>query len=117
MPFWERPGMLDLIKQGLGVMVALIVGFFVLRPILKGLLKPAPLAMNNVALAGPMPTVSVMVDDDDMTPDRVSTSQAQLGSPALLAYEQKVGLAKRMAAENPKQVAQVVKSWVSEDGS
>jgi flagellar M-ring protein FliF len=116
MPFWERPGMLDLIKQGLGVMIALIVGFFVLRPILKGLLKPAPLAMNNVALAGPMPTVSVMVDDDDMTPDRVSTSQAQLGSPALLAYEQKVGLAKRMAAENPKQVAQVVKSWVSEDG-
>ncbi|WP_413625705.1 flagellar basal-body MS-ring/collar protein FliF [Luteibacter sp. Lutesp34] len=117
MPFWERPGMLDLIKQGLGVMVALIVGFFVLRPILKGLLKPPPLAMNNVALAGPMPTVSVMVDDDDMTPDRVSSSQAQLGSPALLAYEQKVGLAKRMAAENPKQVAQVVKSWVSEDGS
>ncbi|SEM27662.1 flagellar M-ring protein FliF [Luteibacter sp. UNCMF331Sha3.1] len=117
MPFWERPGMLDLIKQGLGVMIALIVGFFVLRPILKGLLKPAPLAMNNVALAGPMPTVSVMVDDDDMTPDRVSTtSQAQLGSPALLAYEQKVGLAKRMAAENPKQVAQVVKSWVSDDG-
>jgi flagellar M-ring protein FliF len=115
-PFWERPGMLDLIKQGMGVMIALLVGFFVLRPILKGLLKPAPLSMNNVALAGPMPSVSVMVDDDDMTPDRVSTSP-QLGSPALLAYEQKVGLAKRMAAENPKQVAQVVKSWVSDDGA
>jgi flagellar M-ring protein FliF len=115
-PFYERPGMLDLIKQGLGVMVALLVGFFVLRPILKGLLKPVPMAMNNVALAGPMPTVSVMVDDDDMAPDRVSTSP-QLGSPALLAYEQKVGLAKRMAAENPKQIAQVVKSWVSDDGS
>ncbi|MDF3982102.1 flagellar basal-body MS-ring/collar protein FliF [Luteibacter sp. PPL201] len=116
-PFWEHPGMLDLIKQGLGVMVALIVGFFVLRPILKGLLKPAPVMMNNVALAGPMPTVSVMVDDDDMTPDRVSTSaQPQLGSPHLLAYEQKVGLAKRMAAENPKQIAQVVKSWVGDDG-
>lgn len=114
-PFWERPGMLDLIKQGLGVMVALLVGFFVLRPILKGLLKPAPHSMN-MAIAGPMPTVSVMVDDDDMTPDRVSTSP-QLGSPALLAYEQKVGLAKRMAAENPKQVAQVVKSWVSDDGA
>jgi len=117
-PFYERPGMLDLIKQGLGVMIALVVGFFVLRPILKGLLKPAPVSMNNVALAGPMPTVSVMVDDDDMTPDRVSTrSPAQLGSPALLAYDQKVGLAKRMAAENPKQIAQVVKSWVSDDGS
>ncbi len=31
MPFWERPGMLDLIKQGLGVMIALLVAFFVLR--------------------------------------------------------------------------------------
>lgn len=117
-PFWERPGMLDLIKQGLGVMIALVLGFFVLRPMLKGLLKPAQIPMNNVALAGPMPTVSVMVDDDDMTPDRVtaSTQAAQLGSPALLAYEQKVGLAKRMAAENPKQIAQVVKSWVADDG-
>ncbi|GAA0900644.1 flagellar M-ring protein FliF [Luteibacter anthropi] len=116
-PFWERPGMLDLIKQGLGVMIALVVGFFVLRPMLKGLLKPAPVAMNNVALAGPIPSVSVMVDDDDMTPDRVTAStQVQLGSPALLAYEQKVGLAKRMAAENPKQIAQVVKSWVADDG-
>lgn len=115
-PFYERPGMLDLIKQGLGVMIALVVGFFVLRPILKGLLKPVPMPMSNVALAGPVPTVSVMVDDDDMAPDRVSTSP-QLGSPALLAYEQKVGLAKRMAAENPKQIAQVVKSWVSDDGS
>lgn len=114
--FWERPGMLDLIKQGLGVMVALIVGFFVLRPMLKGLLKPAPVMEQGMALAGPMPTVSVMVDDDDMTPDRAVASQVQLGSPALLAYEQKVGLAKRMAAENPKQVAQVVKSWVSDDG-
>jgi flagellar M-ring protein FliF len=117
-PFWERPGMLDLIKQGLGVMIALLVGFFVLRPMLKGLLKPAPVAMANAALAGPMPTVSVMVDDDDdMTPDRAHvTSQAQIGAPAMLAYEQKVGLAKRMAAENPKQIAQVVKSWVADDG-
>ncbi|KAF1005530.1 MAG: Flagellar M-ring protein [Luteibacter sp.] len=117
-PFWERPGMLDLIKQGLGVMIALVLGFFVLRPMLKGLLKPAQMPMTNVALAGPMPTVSVMVDDDDMTPDRVTASvqAAQLGSPALLAYEQKVGLAKRMAAENPKQIAQVVKSWVADDG-
>ncbi|HEY4092748.1 MAG TPA: flagellar basal-body MS-ring/collar protein FliF [Luteibacter sp.] len=114
---WERPGMLDLIKQGLGVMVALIVGFFVLRPMLKGLLKPAPVTEQGMALAGPMPTVSVMVDDDDMSPERSrGGSHVQLGAPALLAYEQKVGLAKRMAAENPKQVAQVVKSWVSDDG-
>ncbi|MBB3225596.1 flagellar M-ring protein FliF [Luteibacter sp. Sphag1AF] len=116
MPFWEKPGMLDLIKQALGVLVALIVGFFVLRPMMRGLLKPAA-PQQVAALEGPLPTVSVMVDDDDLATDEVRSSHAaQLGSPALLAYEQKIGLAKRMAAENPKQVAQVVKSWVSDDG-
>jgi flagellar M-ring protein FliF len=33
-----------------------------------------------------------------------------------MAYEQRIGLARRMVAENPKQVAQVVKNWVGEDG-
>ncbi|TCV94152.1 flagellar M-ring protein FliF [Luteibacter rhizovicinus] len=115
-PFWEKPGMLDLIKQALGVMVALIVGFFVLRPMMRGLLKPQH-AQHSVALEGPLPTVSVMVDDDDLATDDVRASHAaKLGSPTMLAYEQKIGLAKRMANENPKQVAQVVKSWVSDDG-
>jgi flagellar M-ring protein FliF len=111
-PFWERPGMLELIKQGLGVLVALLVAFFVLRPMMRGLLRPQ-FPMNTAALSGPIPTVSVMVDDDDMD-DRQPA--AKINAPALLAYEQKIGLAKRMASENPKQVAQVVKSWVGDDG-
>ena len=103
--------MLELIKQGLGVLVALLVAFFVLRPMMRGLLRPQ-LPMSSVALPGPMPTVSVMVDDDM---DERSPAP-RINAPALLAYEQKIGLAKRMASENPKQVAQVVKSWVGDDG-
>ena len=34
-----------------------------------------------------------------------------------LSYEQRVGQARRMVGENSKQVAQVVKNWVSEDGN
>jgi flagellar M-ring protein FliF len=112
-PIWQRPGMLELIKQGLGVLVALLVAFFVLRPMMRGLLRPQYPVV--AALPSPMPTVSVMVDDDDM--EHEGPQSAKLNAPALLAYEQKIGLAKRMAAETPKQVAQVVKSWVADDGS
>jgi flagellar M-ring protein FliF len=112
-PFWQKPGMIDLIKQGLGVIAALLVAFFVLRPMMRTVMRP-PMAMQP-ALAGPIPTVSVVVDDDDMDTQKIDTRSGK-GAPALLAYEQKIGLAKRMANDNPKQVAQVVKSWVAEDG-
>jgi len=114
-PFWQRPGMMDLIKQGVGVLIALIVGFVFLRPMLKGLLKgPAP--VMQPALAGPIPTVSVRLTDDDDDERAPESGRSRLGSPQAMAYEQRIGLARRMVAENPKQVAQVVKNWVGEDG-
>jgi flagellar M-ring protein FliF len=114
-PFWQRPGMMDLIKQGIGVLIALIVGFVFLRPMLKGLLKgPAP--VMQPALAGPIPTVSVRLTDDDDDQPAPESGRSRLGSPQAMAYEQRIGLARRMVAENPKQVAQVVKNWVGEDG-
>jgi flagellar M-ring protein FliF len=114
-PFWQRPGMMDLIKQGVGVLIALIVGFVFLRPMLKGLLKgPAP--VMQPALAGPIPTVSVRLTDDDDDEPAPESGRSRLGSPQAMAYEQRIGLARRMVAENPKQVAQVVKNWVGEDG-
>ena len=114
LPLWQRPGMLDLFKQGLGIGLALLVAFGLLRPMLKGLLRSDS---RQLALAGdgPMPTIQVRTDDmaDDEAP-------AQLGSaaPAMQAtlnYEKRVESARRMVGENSKQVAQVVKNWVNED--
>lgn len=114
-PFWERPGMLDLIKQGAGILVALLVAFGLLRPLLRGLSR-APVPGTGLAVATPdgtpMPTISVRVDDDDEGDELVRLG----GVPQQLAYEQRIGIARRMVNENPKQVAQVVRSWVGEDG-
>jgi flagellar M-ring protein FliF len=52
-------------------------------------------------------------DDDERAPE---SGRSRLGSPQAMAYEQRIGLARRMVAENPTQVAQVVKNWVGEDG-
>jgi flagellar M-ring protein FliF len=112
MAFWERPGMLDLIKQGIGVLIALVVAFGLLRPLLRGLTR-APVPGKGLALAQPsMPQpISVRIDDDDdgNPLDRLSVSPT-------VAYEQRISQARRMVGENPKQVAQVVKNWVVEDG-
>ena len=110
-PFWQRPGMMDLIKQGIGILLALLVAFGVLRPLLKGLLRGEA---TTRALPSPMPKISVRVDDE---PQGAAEPARLHGAAPALAYEQRVGSARRMVTENPKQVAQVVKNWVSEDGS
>jgi len=113
-PFWERPGMLDLIKQAAGILVALLVAFGLLRPLLRGLSR-GPSPSRELALADTpalsAPTLSVRIDDKE------DDDVLKLGVPPQLAYEQRIGIARRMVGENPKQVAQVVKSWVGEDGA
>ncbi|MCP1373765.1 flagellar basal-body MS-ring/collar protein FliF [Dyella lutea] len=109
MSFWQRPGMLDLIKQGGGILVALLVAFGLLRPLLKSLSRgPARPAEAANALPSPMPKVSVQVADiPEDEPARIGQA---------IAYEQKINMAKRMVSENPKQVAQVVRNWVGDNG-
>jgi len=108
-PLWQRPGAMDLIKQSLGALLALLVAFGLLRPLLKGLLRSDTSAR---ALPSPMPVISVRVDDD---PPLAEPARLNAAGP-ILAYEQRIGMAKRMVGENSKQVAQVVKNWVVEDG-
>ena len=108
LPLWQRPGALDLIKQGIGVLIALIVAFGLLRPLLKGLLRGAP--QPALAAGAGMPTVSVRIADDE------EDERDRLAGPQVIGYEQKVSLARRMVTDNPKQVAQVVRNWVGEDG-
>lgn len=110
-PLWERPGALDLIKQGLGVLIALLVAFGLLRPLLKGLLRNPP---AREMLPATLPTVSVRVGDDEL---REGSQPARIDAAPTLAYEQRIGLARRMVGENSKQVAQVVRNWVNEDGN
>jgi len=106
LPFWQRPGMPDLIKQGLGVLIALVVAFGLLRPLLRGVFRgAAPMTLPAPAPAG----LSVRIDD---APEE---GGARLDAPSAQDYEQRVQMARRIVDNDPRQVAQVVKNWVGED--
>ncbi|MGB3463103.1 flagellar basal-body MS-ring/collar protein FliF [Rhodanobacter lindaniclasticus] len=110
-PLWERPGAMDLIKQGIGVLIALLVAFGLLRPLLRGVTRGTSGAR---ALPAPKSQISVRVADEpeaDEQPARLA------GAMPALEYEQRIGQARRLVGENSRQVAQVVRNWVSEDGN
>ena len=80
-------------------------------PLLRGVTRGTSGAK---ALPAPKSQISVRVADEpeaDEQPARLA------GAMPALEYEQRIGQARRLVGENSRQVAQVVRNWVSEDGN
>jgi flagellar M-ring protein FliF len=101
-PLWEQPMIRDIAKLVAGLIVLLVIIFTVLRPLVKGLLSPARAAFAgggmeaNVA-GGPRPAAPA--------PPPIQP----------LAYEQQLAQARTLVSQDPKRVAQVVRTMVAQD--
>jgi flagellar M-ring protein FliF len=103
-PIWEQAWAQTLAKVLAGVVVLLIIVFSVLKPLTKGLLtqaKQQPLLAGGGVLVGG---------------GGGGGGGAAAGEAPGLAYEQQVAQARGLVSQDPKRVAQVVKTWVSTDG-
>ena len=106
---WETPAFRDLLKQGLGALLVLVLFFGALRPMSRSLMQAASapqLAYSGEGAGGRM----LAVEDSN------SGAVAALPGPGKKPVEQRIDGARKMAADNPESVANVVKTWVAEDG-
>ena len=101
MPIWEQPWVLNVAKIVAGLVVVLVLVFSVLKPMLKTL------------LAQPRPLIPMGALPGSQT-DESRAAAANTGSPAnaSLAYEQQLAQARTLVGQDPKRVAQVVRTWV-----
>ncbi len=97
-PLWQRPMVQDIARLGLGALLLLAIALGVLRPMIRNL--TAQTMTPALAAAG-----------DGRAPE---ASPAAGGAAPTLAYEQQVVQAKTLVTQDPKRVAQVVKTWVGE---
>jgi flagellar M-ring protein FliF len=100
-PFWEKAWVQNLAKLLGGVLVLFVIIFSVLKPLTKGLLTQArqqPQLLSAVSGGGNL------------------LAGGGGGEGQSLAYEQQVAQARGLVSQDPKRVAQVVKTWVSADG-
>jgi flagellar M-ring protein FliF len=100
-PFWEKAWVQDLAKLLGGVLVLFVIIFSVLKPLTKGLLTQARQQPQLLGVAGGGGNL---------------ISGPGAGEGQSLAYEQQVAQARGLVSQDPKRVAQVVKTWVSTDG-
>jgi flagellar M-ring protein FliF len=106
-PIWEQPFVRDIAKLVAGLIVLLVLVLAVLRPLTRGLLthsrataQPAALAAAAEAAGGP-------------GAPRVANGALTQAPP--LAYEQQLAQARTLVGQDPKRVAQVVRTWVASD--
>jgi flagellar M-ring protein FliF len=102
-PLWERPMVRDLTKLGAGVIVLLVLTFVVLRPLVRGLLAQAK---TTAALPAPGP---------ENAGAKAAAAALPAAQSAPLAYEQQLAQARSLVSQDPKRVAQVVRTWVAQD--
>jgi flagellar M-ring protein FliF len=99
-PLWQRPWVRDVARLILGALVLVALALGVLRPLIKNLSSHAlPAAAPELLPAG------ARAEDRPMVPTAPSQS---------LAYEQQLVQARGLVTQDPKRVAQVVRTWVGE---
>lgn len=100
-PLWQRPEVLDWARRGLGGLVVLVIAFAVLRPALRELttVRALPAATTTATLAG----------------EQAMLAGAVGASGGGMPYEEKLALARGAVTQDPKKVAQVVRTWVGAD--
>jgi flagellar M-ring protein FliF len=123
LPLWKQPEMHALAKEaGRYLLIALAILFLyfkVLKPLLNKLTKkeeePQPElleAPERDAEGNPILTAATADPDDDGAV--VQLSDADSMGPAPGKYQLSLEQARKLARENPKVVANVIKEWVSE---
>jgi flagellar M-ring protein FliF len=108
-PLWERPLFAELAKIAAGLVVLLVLSLAVLRPLVRALIGPA-----RAALAAPAPA-ALAVEPALAAPGGRAVAATPAGGSAAPPYEQQVSNARALVSQDPKRVAQVVRTWVTAD--
>lgn len=115
-PMWEQPWFWDLAKRGAGFLLVIFLIFGVFRPILKRLAesgKEESLAALESQLGGSLGLEGMQTaGGPEVT--LTGTSNPLLPGPNA-SYEQHVDAVKTLVAEDPRRVAQVVKTWIANE--
>ena len=98
-------------KQLLGILAVIVLIFGVLKPVLRNLAQAGGDKPQLGVAAGELANGQLADDQVTLTGN---TGVLQLPGGPAISYEQQLDMAKSIAREDPKRVAQVVKSWVDE---
>lgn len=114
--FWESAGFASTVKQGLAGLAVLIVALGIIRPAMRQLMTAPSINSNGMMIGNDLnqmeqPGISVAPKMALLGTSPPSSAMPRLSHD----LEDKMNSVRSAASEDPRLVAQVVKSWVSEN--
>ncbi len=106
---WQQPWVWDVAKQAGGVILVLILILFVLRPTMKKLTEPPVIHQLAEGEGGSASSGSGGEGDS------LDGGDDSMMLPGPEKYENTLEAARQMVQDDPKRVAQVIRSWVSDN--
>lgn len=121
-PFWGQAWLLELVKWAVIGLIAILVLFVVVRPLLRHLLSKSESGSAAPALTGSAAEGRLMSMQESglegLLEDRVELS-GQSGSPLsdpVQLLDRRLKMAKALVAEDPKRAVQVIRNWMTKEG-
>ena len=104
LPIWEQSWFWSVLKQAAGAMMVLFLVLGILRPIMRHLASaPRQVVVNEAG---------EQIPEDQLTLSQEGGGGGRLPKPS--TYEDNLNMAKSLASQEPKRVAQVVKGWLED---
>lgn len=115
-PIWEQPWAIDIAKQAMGAFAVLMVLIIMVRPVVKAWTikeeaEPAQLAAAG-ALSGPEGAEGGQADRDGLAP-----ADWEIVGKTDDDYEKMLAVLRKLVTDDPRLVAQVIRTWVAVDES
>ncbi|OOG26190.1 flagellar M-ring protein FliF [Thioalkalivibrio denitrificans] len=113
-PLWEEPWVMDMAKTILAVIMVLVLALTVVRPLLRNLAEKGAAAHREEQRFQ-----QLALEAGEAVPGLEHQSQGALPGPARknTNYEANLESARGLVREDPKRVAQMMKTWIATDGS
>lgn len=111
LPIWKESWFLDLVKQGSGVLLVLVLIFGVLKPTITKLIRPEVVEV---------PAQAESEDEEEAEagkPRQLGKDGEVLQLTGKESYEEVLDAARVLINDDPKRVAQLMKQWVAEGGN
>ncbi len=120
-PLWEQDWFTGLLKQAMAALVVVLLIFGVLRPVMKALVNKETLEKGKTPTQDSVKQkekTSAAAAAGELAEDRLTLDGADdtLMLAAPQSYEKRLEFARRMIDQDPKRVAQVVKTWIEKHG-
>jgi flagellar M-ring protein FliF len=114
---WEEAWFWDTVRQVGGVLLALLLIFGVLKPIMTRLVKQVAIThMPEGAVAAAGGATGSLESAGEAAMGALADDDVSLHLPGPKSYEKTLDAARNMIEDDPKRVAQVVRKWIAEDG-